>query len=699
MYERIDSLQAASRRNVQYVKGVGQERAKILQKLGIKTIRDALYYLPRRYEDRRTLRPIARLRYGATETVKAQIVSVELIERKGLKILELTLSDGSGILKAKWFNQPYLKKIFHEKQELILSGVVKRNSFWGTGFEMENPDYEFHDPDDELIHTARIVPLYGLTKGITQRQMRRIMFSIVHEHVKDIPDPIPVEILNGFKLPSLQESLRNVHFPPNDVNLDSLNEFKTPYQRRLAFDELFFFQVGLSVIKKDRGFSRGIAFRGELSLVKRLREILPFKLTSAQERVFNEILSDMRAPSQMNRLIQGDVGCGKTVIALMAMLVAAEDGYQSALMAPTEILAEQHYINIHRLVEDLGLKIALLTGGVQDRPLEEIKNGEINIVVGTHALIEESVRFKRLGLVVIDEQHRFGVMQRSALRTKGDSPDVLIMTATPIPRTLALTLYGDLDCSIIDELPPGRSPVITKLINQQQRIQLYKLIEQEIRKGRQAYVVYPVIEESDELNLKSAIQGYEAFKKLFPQFRIGLMHGRLKTSEKEEIMTAFKKHEIDILVSTTVIEVGIDVPNATLMVIVHAERFGLSQLHQLRGRVGRGSEQSYCILLAYEPYSEDARRRLEALVRYNDGFSLAEQDLLIRGPGEFFGTRQSGMPDLKIASIVRDADMIPSVREAAQEIINRDPHLKDYPLLRNAVEEFWRGKIELFVTG
>lgn len=687
------------RHSIQYIKGVGRERAKILEKLGIRTLKDAFYYLPRRYEDRRFLRPIAQLRYGKTETVKTKIASVELIERKGLKILELTLSDGTGVLKAKWFNQPYLKKVFKPGQELIVSGLVKRNNFWGIGFEMENPDYEFIEEDDETVHTARIVPVYSLTKGITQRQLRRIMFSVVNEHSHSIEDFLPEGLLREIGLPPLRDSLSNVHFPSDSLDPNTLNEFRTPYQRRLAFDEIFLFQTGLSILRRNKTFSKGIAFKSSGSLIERLRASLSYKLTGAQERVLKEILEDMRRPHQMNRLIQGDVGCGKTIVALMAMLFAVEDGYQAALMAPTEILAEQHYINIHRLVEDLGLKIALISRGVDNRPLDLIEKGEIDIIVGTHALLEENIRFKKLGLVIIDEQHRFGVMQRSRLRSKGDSPDVLVMTATPIPRTLALTLYGDLDYSIIDELPPGRSPVITKVMYQSQKTELYKLIREEVRKGRQVYVVYPVIDESEELNLKSAIQGKEAFEKLFPDFRVGLLHGRLKPPQKEEIMTAFKEHRIDILVSTTVIEVGIDVPNATLMVIVHAERFGLSQLHQLRGRVGRGSEQSYCILLAYEPLSEEARQRLKAMEQYSDGFSIAEQDLLIRGPGEFFGTRQSGMPDLRIANIVRDGALIPVAKEIANELIKRDPELKGYPLLREQVEEFWQGKIELFVTG
>jgi ATP-dependent DNA helicase RecG len=401
----------------------------------------------------------------------------------------------------------------------------------------------------------------------------------------------------------------------------------------------------------------------------------------------------------MNRLIQGDVGCGKTVVALMAMMVAAESGYQAALMAPTEILAEQHFMNIYWLVEEMGLNICLLTGSKKERPLEKIASGEIHFVVGTHALIQEGVTFRNLGLAVIDEQHRFGVMQRALLKKKAVHPDVLVMTATPIPRTLALTLYGDLDYSVIDEIPPGRKPVTTLLFHAKQKESTYRLIREEVGKGRQVYVVYPVIEESEKSDLRSAVLGKNALEKIFPEFRVGLMHGKMKTPEREEQMDSFKRGATDILVTTTVIEVGVDVPNATLMIIIHAERFGLSQLHQLRGRIGRGSQQSYCILLAYEPYGDESRRRLAIMVKSTDGFRIAEEDLDIRGPGEFFGTRQSGMPDLRIANIVRDAILVSEARKEAFAIIERDPELEGYPLLRDALERFWQGKMELFKTG
>jgi ATP-dependent DNA helicase RecG len=478
-----------------------------------------------------------------------------------------------------------------------------------------------------------------------------------------------------------------------------LNAGTSDFHRRLAFDELFFLELGLAVMRRNIILEDGIMFDPEGSLLKRLRDMLPFKLTQAQERVFNDILVDMKRPCPMNRLIQGDVGCGKTVVALMAMMIAAECGYQSALMAPTEILAEQHFINIYRLVEGLGLKICLLTGSMKDKPFKEIASGKFDIIVGTHAIIQEGVLFKNLGLAVIDEQHRFGVMQRALLKKKAVNPDVLVMTATPIPRTLALTLYGDLDYSVIDELPPDRRPVKTLLFPPERKDSLYTLIREEVSKGRQVYVVYPVIEESEKTDLRSASMGKDAFKRIFPEFSVGLIHGRMKTREREQVMESFKKGEVDILVGTTVIEVGVDVPNATLMIIIHTERFGLSQLHQLRGRIGRGPHDSRCILLAYSPYGEEARRRLGIMVKSGDGFRIAEEDLNIRGPGEFFGTRQSGMPDLRIANIMRDGVLLNEARKEAFSIIGKDPDLEGYPLLRKSLERFWQGKIELFRTG
>ncbi|GER93985.1 DNA helicase RecG [hot springs metagenome] len=694
--------------SIQYIKGVGPQKARLLDRLGIKTVRDALFYLPYRYEDRSSIKKIAHIRHEEVNTVTGKILKTDVItpnpRRPRLKIFELTISDGSGLLKAKWFNQTYLKKLFKPEQEIILYGTIRYN-YWGTGFEIINPEYEILDDNAESnpsalgIHTGRIVPIYRSTEGLSQKQMRNIMYSVINSSVSAISDPIPTEITRTYNLPNLQESLSNVHFPSLSSSIDELNKGTSLFHQRLSFDELLTLQLGLAAIKKGEVSEKGISFSPDGRLINKLLKKLPFKLTSAQERVFKDILKDMQSPTPMNRLIQGDVGSGKTIVALMAMLAAQECGYQSALMAPTEILAEQHYINIHRLVEDLGLNIHIITGSKKNKDIEVITSGRADIVIGTHALIQETISFKKLGLIVIDEQHRFGVMQRATLRRKGKGviPDTLIMTATPIPRTLALTLYGDLDYSVIDELPPNRSPIITKLFSEKNKNQIYSLIEEETKKGRQVYVVYPIIEESEKTDLKSAITGAEALQKIFPHLKVSLIHGKMKPFEREDVMQKFKNGNIHILVSTTVIEVGVDVPNATLMVIIHAERFGLAQLHQLRGRVGRGSSQSYCILLAYGE-SADARKRLEVMVKTTDGFKIAEEDLNIRGPGEFFGTRQSGMPDLKVANLLRDAKILEIARKEAFSLIERDPTLKNYPQLRRSIEDFWGKRLEMFKT-
>ncbi|HBG91987.1 MAG: ATP-dependent DNA helicase RecG [Nitrospirae bacterium GWF2_44_13] len=689
---------------VQYIKGVGPRRAKLLNTLGIKTAEEALYYLPYRYEDRKNIKKISALEYGRLETVIGKVIAAEVIKlpRRNMKLFELTVSDGSGLVKGKWFNQPFLKKNFEAGQEVILSGIVKRNPYRGIGFEFDNPEYEFVTDDaDAFIHTARIVPIYRTTAGLSVRQLRTIMFNLINTCINDVSDYIPDEILRRNNFHGLTESIFNSHFPESGIDIDSLNSCSSIYQERLYFEELFKFELGLSIIKKGKEVERGIAFDCNGVLVRKFIDTLKFKLTSAQQRVFEEILHDMRSQHPMNRLLQGDVGCGKTVIAVMAMLTAAECGYQAALMAPTEILAGQHYINIHKMIEDMGLKVCLMTGSKKKEREAlrcDIASGKTNIIIGTHALIQEGVEFKNLGLAIIDEQHRFGVMQRQLLRKKAVNPDVLVMTATPIPRTLSMTLYGDLDYSVIDELPPGRSPVVTRLFNAGQKEYIYRAIAEETKKGRQVYVVYPVIDETEKTNLKSAILGREALEKIFPNLKVELIHGRLKPQERENIMASFKAGAIDVLVSTTVIEVGVDVPNAAMMLIVHAERFGLSQLHQLRGRVGRGGSQSYCFLLMYEPVSEDARRRLDIMIKTNDGFRIAEEDLDIRGPGEFFGTRQAGMPDLKLANIVRDARLLDTARKEAFALIDKDAELNTFPELKKGLEMFWKGKIELFKT-
>lgn len=687
--------------SIQYIKGVGPHRAKLLKRLGISSVDDALYYLPYRYEDRSSLKKICELSYGQMETVAGTVISAKVMKTRGkyFRIFELVIGDGSGLLKGKWFNQPFMKNTFIEGRTVVLSGTVRKNPYWGIGFEMDNPEYEvLGDKEDASIHVNRIVPVYRVTSGLSVRQMRSIMFQAVNTYKEEVIDAVPPEILQRNTLTDLTSSLSQVHFPDAGTDVNFLNRGESIFHKRLAFDELFLFQLGLAVLKKITMSEKGISFNPPGTMLKRFTDSLPFQLTKAQENVFDEILHDMKRACPMNRLIQGDVGCGKTIVALMSMVTAAECGYQSALMAPTEILAEQHYLNMYRSMENLGLKTCLLTGSCKDRPLEHIASGEIEMVVGTHALIQEGLSFKNLGLVIIDEQHRFGVVQRSLLKQKAVNPDVLIMTATPIPRTLGLTLFGDLDYSVIDELPPGRRPVRTLIFQAGQKEAVYQMIRDEVMKGRQVYVVYPVIEESEKTDIRSALTGKKAFEGIFPEWKVGLIHGRMKTAERELIMASFKQGGIDILVCTTVIEVGVDVPNASLMIIIHAERFGLSQLHQLRGRIGRGSYQSFCILLAYSPYGEEAGRRLDIMAKSADGFIIAEEDLNIRGPGELFGTRQSGMPDFRIADIVRDSELLNQARHEAFAVVERDPDLRRYPLLKSSVDTFWKGKTELFRT-
>jgi ATP-dependent DNA helicase RecG len=682
---------------VQYIKGVGPARAKLLKRLTIETLEDMLFYFPWRYEDRKNLKSISHLRHGTHETTLCEVVSADIITtpRKRMKIFELTVTDGTGFLKCKWFNQAYLKKYFQKGQKVILSGMIKGNPYASLGLEMENPDYELVGQDDTFIHTSRIVPVYKATEGISPKQIRTLMFSTIHSYASLIQDYLPEEIMKRNSLMPLDRAVREAHFPEEITDAGPLNQGVSSAHRRIVFDEFFYLEAGLALLKKRETVEKGISFSVENNLVKKFFQDLPFKLTGAQERVLEDIWSDMRKALPMNRLVHGDVGCGKTVVALAVMLTAVENGCQACLMAPTELLAEQHFINIHKMVEALGLSVVLLTSGIKDRPVDDIAMGSAQIIVGTHALIQESVQFKNLGLAIIDEQHRFGVVQRAALRRKGYNPDILIMTATPIPRTLAMTLYGDLDISVIDELPGGRKPIITKMFFPSQKDKVISVIKNELSKGRQTYIVYPLIEESEKLDLKSAIDGAEAFKRIFPEKKIGLVHGKMHHDERESVMAMFKAGDVDILVATTVIEVGIDVPNASLMLIVHSERFGLAQLHQLRGRIGRGGYDSYCLLMAYPPFSEDAKRRIKAMETTGDGFKIAEEDLAIRGPGDFFGTRQSGLPELKIANIVRDIGVLEKARKEAFDLIDSDPALEGCPLLKEVLQKKWMGRLEL----
>ena len=682
---------------VQYVKGVGPARARLLARLGIETLYDLLFYFPWRYEDRRNLKKISGLTCENPATVTGEVVSLKVIttRKKGMNILELTVTDETGFLKCKWFNQPFLKRYFKEGQKVVLSGVVKSHTLAGFGPEMDNPDFELLGGEDRLIHTSRIVPVYKTTEGLTPKQMRTLIFNTVSTYSSTLSEYIPEDILNRNGLKPLQWAVREAHFPEEFLDITALNCAESPAHKRLSFDEFFLLELGLALMKNKESAEKGIAFKDNGLLVNRLLKNLSFRLTSAQERVVGEIKYDMLRPIPMNRLVHGDVGCGKTVVALVSMLIAVEIGYQACLMAPTELLAEQHFINIHSMIEVLGLKVVLMTSGVKEKPAEEVSSGGAQIIIGTHSLIQEKVKFRKLGLAIIDEQHKFGVMQRSNLRKKGFNPDILIMTATPIPRTLALTLYGDLDISTIDEMPSGRKPVSTRVIFSGQKEKIYSLMEEQLSMGRQVYVVYPLIEGSEKLNLKTAIDGAEALTKIFSERRVGIVHGRIGRDERENTMSLFKAGKIDILVATTVIEVGMDVPNASLMLIVHAERFGLAQLHQLRGRIGRGQYDSFCLLMAYHPFSEDAKMRLKAMESTSNGFIIAEQDLAIRGHGEFFGTRQSGIPDLKVASLIRDIDILEKSRKEAFAFADSASDMNEYPILMSMLQQKWMGRLEL----
>lgn len=686
---------------IQYVKGVGPAKAKLLKRLGIETVRDVLFFLPQRYEFRPALCNISNIKFDKVQTVVGKVISTRLIETKknpALKIVEVDISDGSMWLKAKWFNQTYIKNMMSAGKQVLLTGLVKRDNF-SLLPTIVNPEFEILDDINDLDISVKqdcIIPIYGLTEGLTQRKIRSIV-SFVFNHCQiNIQDPIPDEILSRRGLPRLYDAINAIHFPSTDMVLDDLNSYQSNYHRRLIFDELFIIQLGLKALKNNLQSINGISMRGDGRLRGQLITQLPFRLTSAQKRVISEIYRDMASTKTMNRLIQGDVGCGKTIVALLSMLNAVECGYQSALMAPTEILAEQHYANICSYLKGLDVKVIICTANRKNK-LTYIPRSEADIIVGTHAIIQENISFEALGLVVIDEQHRFGVLQRASLRKKGENPDCLVMTATPIPRTLALTVYGDLDYSVIDELPPNRRPVITRLFFEKNKNEIYDILKREIKNGRQAYVVYPLIEESENSDLRSAVEGAERLKAVFPEFEIGLVHGRMKAEHREKIMDDFKNGKVDILVSTTVIEVGVDVPNATVMLIVHAERFGLAQLHQLRGRVGRGEHESYCFLLCYG-FSEEAKRRLMVMVKTADGFKIAEEDMKIRGYGDFFGTRQSGMPNMRFANLFRDSKVLEIAQKEADELIKKDPMLNNYTHLKRFAQDFWGDKIEIFKT-
>ena len=662
---------------VRMVKGVGPQRAEVLAERGIYTLEDLLNYLPFRYEDRIHFSKIRDVEPKGTYTLRARVMSGQAV--RGMygrdAIYHLLVQDDSGSLPCKFFHGGYLEGRLKPGQQVILHGKVEVDKLRPARREMVNPQLEILSTEEiDSAEMGRIVPVYEAVGTFGTRQIRRAVYATLQNLEPHIPDPLPRELLARFRYPSRREALIAAHFPPHDESLEALNLFRSPAQQRLIFEEFFLYQLSLALKRKETRKENAVQFRVREEKVREaLKRILPFKPTGAQKRVLAEIAGDLEKPAPMNRLLQGDVGSGKTIVALEAAVIAIENGCQAVLMAPTEILAVQHYLSARRVLAPGGYRVELLVSGLKpaekSAARERIRCGEAQLVIGTHALIEEQVEFHRLGFVAIDEQHRFGVLQRKKLMDKaasqGHAPHVLVLTATPIPRTLSLTLYGDLDVSVLDELPPGRTPIETRMTTQSHLPGVWEFLRREVAAGHQGYVVYPVIEES-KLELKAAMEGHERLSKtIFPALKVGLLHGRLSSEEKEEVMQRFRQNEIQILVTTTVVEVGVDVPNATVMVIEHAERFGLAQLHQLRGRIGRGAQKSHCILVAPYRMTDDGRARLETMVRTSNGFEIAETDLQLRGPGEFFGTRQSGEIGFHLANPLRDRALLESAREEA----------------------------------
>ncbi|MCW5784345.1 MAG: ATP-dependent DNA helicase RecG [Nitrospirales bacterium] len=723
---------------IQFAKGVGPRRARLLEKLEVQTLEDAFWFLPWRYENRLEVLPIGNLLPGMKATIKGRVQKVwaKTTYRKGLVVVTVTVKDETGLIECVFFNQPYLEKTFVPGVFLLLTGPVLSNSSGSSPLTMRGPEYELLD-EDELpeMRGGRIVPVYHETNGLSSKQIRRIIRSIFDHYADQLQEMLPLTIRSQLGVPTLPEALPVLHFPNQERSVEALNAYATPEHQRLAFEELFLLQLALAMRRQEQTQDiEGIAFAVRNPLVEQLKTVLPFSLTSAQERVIREISHDMGRPISMNRLLQGDVGCGKTVVALHAIVMACGSGYQAALMAPTEVLSEQHYLSLLPLFDALGIRCLLLKGGQTGRErgkiLAGIQSGQVQVVVGTHALLQPDVHFAKLGLVIVDEQHKFGVLQRAQLRGKAPwHPDVLVMTATPIPRTLAMTLYGDLDVSVIDQLPPGKKPVKTMLFPTGQRKDAHRLMRKELEAGRQAYVVYPLVEPSEKVDLQAAIEAAEQLREECAPFRIGLLHGRLASPEKQVVMAQFKNKEIDVLVATTVVEVGLDVHNATVMLVEHAERFGLAQLHQLRGRVGRGLYQGYCVLIhglgnipsysqqirlklessrmsldkigrssqgeAFSPST--ARRRLGVFAQCEDGFALAEEDLNIRGPGHVLGVKQWGEMDFRVADLARDTVLLIKAKQMAGEILKGDPRLTlpDHRILKETLFRKWGKKFAL----
>jgi len=671
---------------LQFLRGVGPRKAADFERAGLHTLEDLLYRFPLRYEDRSRLQSIASLREGQTASVSGELVQCGLraTRRPGFRIFEALVRDASGAVRAAWFNSSYLKDQLRPRQRLVLHGTLERSPF---GLQFTNPDFELIDEDEsDALHIGRIVPVYERARSITPKMQRRLVHEALLKLPETLDEPLPESVRTRLGLPDRLTALRQVHFPDAETPIDQLNAFKTPAQQRLVFEEFFRFQVGLLLRRRESDAERKVyQTKVDDRIRESLRAVLPFHLTAGQRQALKDIGDDMQRPHPMNRLLQGDVGAGKTIVAVLAAVLAMENGQQVAFMAPTEILAEQHFATLSRLLAGTRFRVGLLTGhrGASERRTlaKAVVAGELHLVVGTHALVQRSVRFATLGLVIIDEQHRFGVLQRAELREKGLLPDMLVMTATPIPRTLALTTYGDLDVSSIRELPPGRTPVRTTARPENRRDEVYAFLRAELNAGRQAYVVYPIISESEKTDLRAATEMADHLSQdVFPEFKVALLHGKMKQDAKERVMRAFATGELHILVSTTVIEVGIDVANATVMIVEHAERFGLSQLHQLRGRVGRGSQVSSCILLYQYPLTDQARERLKVMGETTDGFVIAEKDLELRGPGDVFGTRQAGAPTLRVGDLLRDHQLMETARHEANVWLDdrtRDPDWLD----------------------
>jgi len=671
---------------IRFLKGVGPKFEKRLNNLGINNLKDLFYYFPRTYQDRSDFKEIRFIRPNEMVSIEAEVLDKDLIKRGKYKsVFKVTFTDGTDTLIGTWFNQSYLNDVFESGQKYNLYGELSKKSFFKYNKkEMINPTYEEIGNKNTIIHTGRVVPIYSLTEGLTQKRLRYIIYRALKDHLHKITDFLPEYIIDKYNHIELEKAIFNMHFPQN-------RQIFVKARNRLAFQELFLLQIVMLKRKKEYKKVNGIKHHSFNEKMDDFLDRLHFNLTNAQKKAWQQIKSDMEKKEPMQRLLQGDVGSGKTVIAVMSLIKTIENGYQGILMAPTEILAEQHYIKINKILKGFDYNIDILVGGVKGTEREDIikriKNSQADLIIGTHALFQNDIEYYNIGLIVIDEQHRFGVEQRYQLKQKGDNPDLLVMTATPIPRSLALTVYGDLDLSIIDEMPPGRKPVITTWRTEKSRSKIYNFVKEKIKKGEQVYVVCPLIEPSEELEANSVLEIKEILEKNYlSEFNVIALHGQLSSNEKNKIMSDFVNHKIDVLISTTIIEVGVDVDTANIMVIENAERFGLAQLHQLRGRIGRGQKQAYCIMIA-DPNTEEAKRRLEVMTETNDGFRISEADLEIRGPGEFFGTRQHGITDLKVADILKDRKILAKANQEANQLTEIYNWSQKYKKLAKKVEE------------